>query len=248
MENMHLIVLSCDAYLETRIKDMDCTFGKHFNITYLIDSSFLNSEKIIGYDTPQNYDGIQDKYLSFFRNYEFTKDYYFFIDDDTFVIKKNIEKLELPPSDHPFCFFRRGYLDADGTDQLNQQTGYPLWKIRGENTHLPIEFPSGGSGFILSKSACLLIQNYLDTTPDEIIPRSGHSDVTLAFWLRNCDVEMIETDLFWWDRIGHMHVPFIWKGKLRNFLDKDIENAITFHYVKDQEVNNYFKKFYQDYV
>ena len=158
MENMHLIVLSCDAYLETRIKDMDSTFGKHFNITYLIDSSFLNSEKIIGYDTPKNYDGIQEKYLSFFRNYEFTKDYYFFIDDDTFVIKKNLEKLELPPSDHPFCFFRRGYLDADGTDQLNQQTGYPLWKIRGENTHLPIEFPSGGSGFILSKSACLLQQ------------------------------------------------------------------------------------------
>lgn len=244
MKDIELIVLSCDAYLNTRVRDIRETYGKYFNMRYLVDSSIFNSNDIIGYDTPQNYDGIQEKYFNFFAKYDFTRDYYFFIDDDTFVIKSTFDKLELPPSDHPFCLFRRGYLDADGTDQLNQQTYYPLYKIKGEGTHLPIEFPSGGSGFILSKSACKKIQEYLLSVSEENLPRSGHSDISIAFWLRNCNVEMIETDLFWWERIGHFHVPFIWKGKLRSFQDKDIPNAITFHYIKDQDMYNYFQRFY----
>ena len=247
MENMELIVLSCDAYLTSRVKDVEATYGKFFKMKYLIDSSLFNSDRIIGYDTPPNYDGIQDKYYNFFKNYNFVDDYYFFIDDDTFVIKRNLDTLILPSSDKPFCFYRRGYLDADGTDQLNQQTYYPLYKISGENTHLPIEFPSGGSGFIMSISACVRVQNYLNSTPKEIIPKSGHSDVTLAFWLRNCGVEMIESDLFWWDRPGHFTVPFIWKGKLRHFTDNDIPKAITFHYVKDGEMYEYFSKFYENF-
>ena len=44
---------------------------KNFNKCYLTDSSKYNSNNIVGYDTEQSYDGIQDKYISFFNSFAF---------------------------------------------------------------------------------------------------------------------------------------------------------------------------------
>lgn len=89
--------------------------------------------------------------------------------------------MNLPRKDKKFCIHRICYLDQDAKDYHGYYTGYPLNKITGIGTELPIMYPSGGSGFILSKSACIAIQGFLKSITDEQIPRSGHSDVTIGF-------------------------------------------------------------------
>jgi len=49
------IVLSCDKYINTRIKGIKDSWGKNVNITYLVDSS-SDDPLLIGYNTQQNYD------------------------------------------------------------------------------------------------------------------------------------------------------------------------------------------------
>jgi hypothetical protein len=232
MINIKFIVLSCDKYLNSRCKAQRDSFLKNEKRIFLTDSSSFNGDDIIGYDTPQNYEGIQDKYISFFKNYSFDdSDYFFCIDDDTFVNLKNLNKLTLPDSNIPFCLHRICYLDQDAKDYHGNFTGYPLYKITGVETQLPLMYPSGGSGFILSKSACLNIQNFLNSTADSEIPRSAHGDVSIGFWMRSAKVSLIQTDLFWFDMPEKLYNhPFV------DFGTEDESKSITFHYVSEDNM------------
>ena len=41
-----------------------------------------------------------------------------------------------------------------------------MWKIKNKNTELPLIYPSGGSGFILSKNSVDKVQEYLKTVKE----------------------------------------------------------------------------------
>jgi|688.fasta_scaffold818260_1 hypothetical protein len=234
MKDLEFIVLTCDKYLSTRVEAIKNTWGKGQNIKFLSDSKSENKQ-ILGYDTPQSYDGIYLKYLHFFKSYDFhKKNYFFFIDDDTFVNLNNLKDLQLPTSDKLFAICRLLCLNNDGTDLYGNQTGTNLNLISGENTNLPLYYPSGGSGFILSKSACIAIQNYLNLTTNT--PQSIFSDVSLGFWARNCNVEIIPNANFWWD---------IHERLLQNNVEKyeSDENVVTFHYVNELQMSIYHEKY-----
>lgn len=238
--NIRFIVLTCDMYLNTRVVSQRQTFLKNQKRTFLTDSSEYNSDDVIGYDTPKNYDGIQDKYISFFKNYKFIDDYYFFIDDDTFVNVEKMRLLDLPSNKVRFCIFRQSYLDQNGMDIKGNYTGYPMYKISGQNTQLPLSYPSGGSGFIVSRETCLSIQTLLNSLSYDDIPKSGHSDVTVGFWLRSCDVDMIKVDYLWFNNpqkllkecIGVDKYYFLSKNGWY-FSTDEMENAVTYHYVSE---------------
>ena len=234
MKDIQFIVLTCDKYLNTRIQSIKNSWGKNQNVKYLTDTPSENAD-IIGYGTQKNYDGIFEKYVNFFKKYNFENhDYYFFTDDDTFVNLKNLENLILPEKEIPFCTGRLLCLNVDGTDLWGNQTGTNVQLINGENTELPIYYPSGGSGFIISQKGCKLIQNYLRLNKN--IPYCRFSDVSLGFWLRNSGVEFIPNNNFWWDT--HQKL-------LNNSWEKYTTdtNVITFHYVNEQEMIDYHKKY-----
>lgn len=234
MKNIQFIVLTCDDYLDTRVESIRKTWGKNENIKFLTDSK-SNLSDVIGYDTPKEYLGIQDKYQSFFKNYDFTQsDYFFFADDDTFVNKKNLCKLDLPNKDELFAIVRLLCLNPDATDLWGNFTGTNVAMIRGDRTTLPLYYPSGGSGFILSQGACISIQNYLKTCND--IPWCWFGDLSLGFWLRNCKVKLIPNNDFWWD-IPDRLISNTWEK-----YESD-ENAITFHYVNEYLMEVFNEKY-----
>ena len=236
MDNLEFIVLTCDKYLNTRVKSIQETWGSNQNIKFLTDSK-IEDKDIIGFGTPQTYEGIFEKYLLFFKNYNFTKkDYYFFVDDDTFVNLKNLNKLNLPSKETLFLTGRVLCLNIDGTDLWGNQTGTNISLINGENTSLPLYYQSGGSGFILTQSSCVSIQNYLKSSTN--IPYCRFGDVSLGFWARNCGINITPNENFWWDtheKLLHNNwVPYT----------TDV-NVITYHYVNEElmvEYNNKYNK------
>jgi len=234
MKSIEFIVLTCDKYLDTRVKAVRETWGKNTNIKFLTDSkSELND--VIGFDTQKNYAGIFEKYFNLFLSYDFDKyDYYFFTDDDTFVVHKNLEKLELPSPDSLFCVCRELCLNSDGTDRWGNQTGTNVSIIRGDRATLPLYYPSGGSGFILSKGTCNAIKKYLKDCKD--VPWAWFSDLSIGFWMRNCGVEIIKNENFWWETHEKL---------LTNTWEKynSDENVITFHYVNENTMRAYKEKY-----
>jgi hypothetical protein len=241
MYNIEIIVLTCDKYIDTRVKSIQNSYGIGINIKFLTDSSNYKDNSIIGYDTPKTYDGIQDKYYNFFKNYDFSNyDYYFFVDDDTFVNKKNLQSLNLPPSEEKFCICRICKLNEDATDYHGNYTGYPLYKISGKNSYLPLDYPSGGSGFIISKTVCIEIQNYLKNNDYNLIEKSGHSDVTIGFWMRSVGVKIIPSDEFWWEKPENLV-----NQKYHIFDSNTEKKAITFHYVNEFQMKEYDKRYNQ---
>lgn len=226
IDNTLFVILSCDKYITTRVDGIKNSWGKNVNTVFLVDS-LTDDESLLGYNTPKTYDGIQDKYYNFFLNYDFTnKDYYFFVDDDTFVNLKELQKLTLPNSNELFCMGRELHLNPNGTDKWGNNTGYPMIKIKGDNTTLPLIYPSGGSGFIVSKQSCIKIQNYLKLIGNNK-PISGHSDVTFGFWFRNTEGRFISSQLFWWDTPDKL-INNPWE----KFTMSD--NFLTYHYVNEK--------------
>lgn len=234
MKDVQFIVLTCDKYLNTRVQSIKKTWGSTQNIKYLTDSESVDKD-ILGYGTQKNYDGVFEKYVIFFKTYNFdAHDYYFFTDDDTFVNLTNLKKLQLLDKKIPFCVGRLLCLNKDGTDLWGNQTGTNVSLIRGENTELPIYYPSGGSGFLLSQEGCKQIQNYLNKSKN--IPYCRFSDVSLGFWMRNSDVKFIPNDNFWWDTPEKL---------LNNTWEKytSDEEVLTYHYVDEVQMIEFHNKY-----
>ena len=231
LSNTLVVALTSDLYLDTRVKSIQNTWGKLIDTIFLTDSE--NSQKdIIGYNTPKNYDGIQDKYLNFFEKFNFEKyDYYFFVDDDTFINIENLKSLKIPSSEDNFAYIRRLVLNPDGTDKDGNYTGYPMDKLRGHNIQLPLTHPSGGAGYILSKKTTLEIKKYLEFAKDDT-SLSGHSDVTLGFWLRNVGSNLIFSEDLWWEKPKECE-PFGFNEK----------TFLTLHYVDEELMYKYNKKY-----
>lgn len=234
MKNIEFIVLTCDKYLNTRVESIKKSWGRDKNIKFLTDTKY-DEIHIVGFNTQKNYNGIYDKYLNFFKIYNFNNyDYYFFVDDDTFVNLSNLEKLELLPSRDSFCTGRLLCLNPDATDLWGNYTGTDITLIKGENINLPLYYPSGGSGFIISQKGCNQIKEYLLNSKN--IPYCKFSDVSLGFWMRNSNVNFIPNDNFWWDT----HENLL-KNKWEKYTSDD--NVITFHYVNETLMIEYDSKY-----
>jgi hypothetical protein len=223
--NTQFVILSCDSYLDSRINVLNETWAKNTNRIFLIDSEIKESADTIGYNTPKNYDGIQEKYINFFLRYDFSKfEYYFFTDDDTFVLLNNLNKESIPAPDEPFCLCRHLHLSESGMDKWGNNTHYPIHRITGKETNLPLDYASGGSGFILSRSSCNLIKKYLKNTPNNEIPRSAHGDVSIGFWMRSAGIKLSPSNNLWWSTPEEL---------INNTWEKYENNGeeLTFHYV-----------------
>jgi len=234
LTKIQFIVLTCDAYLESRVETIRNSWGIGENVVYLSDT-YSDKPDVLGYNTPLDYSGIFQKYVNFFKKYDFdVSDYYFFADDDTFVNKQNLKKLKLPQKEEIFCIGRVLCLNKDGTDRWGNQTGTDVTLIKGDRVELPLYYPSGGSGFIISQSLAKSIQNYLNRCTD--IPYCKFSDVSIGFWMRNCGVNLIENSNFWWNTHENL-LNNTWETYTND------SEVITFHYVNQELMLKYNKKY-----
>jgi len=188
--NILYVILSCQKFIPTKCQWIKKTWVKNLNQNddYVILSSkedLLN--KTVGYDTGDEYKHAADKYSEFFKNYQPAADidWLFFVDDDTYVYTSRLKSA----------------LNSYSGDEV---IGREIWvgpEVASRGIHkdngrviFPVNCPSGGSGFAISKKVFYIIKKYVN---DDIHCKVHNSDVTFGFWSRENNIPIINRpDLF----------------------------------------------------
>jgi hypothetical protein len=168
------IILTCENYLNTRAKWV------RENCLHSVDPAdvyFLSCKKIepniYGWDTEDNYESCPLKYVRFFQNMTIDYDWYYFMDDDTFIFTDRLQKF---------------VLDYDKDKPL--YIGH-----RCENYSFPI-YMSGGAGFLLTKPLYLSLVEFIRKTPENELLTARFGDYLIGLWLTNLEKEIIVNNSF----------------------------------------------------
>jgi len=133
------VILTCEKYLKTRYHWQKNTFLSKTKYDYVFLSANPDEKNnVIGWYTTDDYASCPIKYLEFFKNYKSDYDWYFFIDDDTFVFEDRIEPI---------------------LKKYNKNDMYYIGSILLQERIL---YMSGGAGFLISNPLYKLISNNLD--------------------------------------------------------------------------------------
>jgi hypothetical protein len=129
-----------------------------------------------------------------------------------------------------------------------RQTAFPTMLILDENNRV-VKIHTGFNGPATSQYEIFKrdfeesidkVQEYLKTVKENR-PISGHSDVSIGFWLRACQIPFVSCDKFWWDTPDNLI-----HNKWERFDNND--DPITFHYVKPHLMFFYHQKYNKNYV
>jgi hypothetical protein len=151
------VILTCEPYLKTR-----CVWMRNSWLRYIEpddDYRFLSSipnpsQKVLGWNTPDTYEGCAQKYVCLVKHAELPPaDWYVFVDDDTFVFPTRLRR-------------RLRAYSPDNRIFLGKFIGGPIPTM------------SGGAGFAASRRLFQEIQHYAKT--HEFEPSTHYSDVTFA--------------------------------------------------------------------
>lgn len=171
------IILSCEKYLGTRVKYLleNSLYSVNPNDIYIL-SAKSKSPNIYGWNTADNYESCPLKYVRFLQNMLIDYDWYYFMDDDTFLYVDRLYK------------FIQNY-----NDDKNKK-----YYIGNRCKHMSYpNYMSGGAGFLLSKSLYTSLVTYIKNTEENNLLISINGDLCMGYWLTNIiDKEIIDTDLF----------------------------------------------------
>lgn len=225
MPTFKYIILTCDRYLKTRASGIELGWGRGKDVTFL--SNFHICRQIVWWDfIPQSYPNLYKRYINYIQAYELADaDWVVFGDDDTWFNTKNLErKLEsfnFDPGEKA-CFGKIGTLKPDGLDDKGNWMGFPYDSLVGEDTSLPLNYPSGGAGFALNQGAYKAVREYLQNSKNP--EGANNTDVAMGFWLRQAGVPLFHSNLL------HSNNP----DKLGHSGD-DLKYALSYHYVTNQK-------------
>lgn len=152
------IILTCENYLPTRGQAMLDTWLQNVDEYYFLSAKADITKRVLGWNTPDDYQSCSKKYIEFFRNVDIQSDWIVFVDDDTFVFPQRMKNMLSTKNPNDPLYI--GYEFPNPTDHGGM---------------------SGGAGFVLSKNTYTQLRNYLRTTEDVWI--SMYTDVSMATWL-----------------------------------------------------------------
>jgi hypothetical protein len=160
------VILSCEKFFPTRNLWQKSTWLKNVNLDpdadyYFLGPKMKKEDKMVGWDTTDDYASCPIKYREFFYNMDMDEyDYICFCDDDTYVYHSRLlAKLKL------FNPEEKLYIGA------------PLYDY---NVH----YMSGGAGFVLTKPLYKELQYYIRNNYKNV-PIYPYSDVSMGKWLLN---------------------------------------------------------------
>ena len=168
------VILTCEAYFNTRVKWLleTCLKDVEKNDLYFLSAKSIEPN-IYGWNTPDNYESCPLKYVRFFQNLKLDYDWYYFMDDDTFVFPERLYKF--------LSYFNEK--DSLYMGRRCDHISYPIYM-------------SGGAGFIISKPLYLELVNFIRNTSEDKLFPSIHGDLSLGHWLSNIPKKIIESKLF----------------------------------------------------
>ena len=207
------------------------TYPKNHHICYSILETWGVSKKILflsdidGGSNIRNFGGdigyknIYTKYIGLFKNYTPKSDWIVFCDDDSFILEKNlIDFLKYISPELNICVGKIGELSQSGLDAKGKRTGFPYKSLSGKNISLPLLYPSGGAGFVISNNTFKLIKEMIYDDPETAF----NSDVAMGFWLRRVGASLLHNSKF-----NHTH------PELLDHSDDTIRQSISYHYIKN---------------
>lgn len=201
---IHYVVLTCPKHSDRR-ESVEKTWLTSQSFTFLSNQ----------YGTPEGYDNVSLKYISYFKDFSNIKhnvDWYYFADDDAHVYPQKLEN----------------YLSGlDCTSSI--AAGYHLRrkldksKLHGDisSTNLEgIDYLAGGPGFAVSLPAMLKLFLYLLNHPNPPWYRFG--DLSFGFWFRDVGVRLIYFD---------EHLYGTANAKFVNHNLEQIKRRYAYHYI-----------------
>lgn len=211
------IIKTCDKYLDNRVVYQANTSLQNININdifYLTSKSEL-SKRHFGWNTDDSYMYLTLKVLNFLHHIDYAE-----YDYDWYVFM----------DDDTFVFTDRL---ADFLSNVDSNINYYIGK---ELDHIKNKFclyMSGGAGYIMSKSLFILLQTHIKNNGIEISNKHWCEDLTIGLLIQELvnihnNIILLNDDRF--------HV-----GIHKN--EEEIENAITFHNVRQEEQFIFYKKY-----
>ena len=219
--NILYVILSCKKFLPTKCQWIKNTWARNLDREddYIILSSDEDlSNKIVGYNTEDEYKDAADKYSEFFKNYDLSShiDWLFFIDDDTYVYTSRLKNM----------------LKAYNGEQVIAREIWVGPEVAARGIHkdngrviFPINSPSGGSGFAVSKKVFLTIKKYIS---EDLHCKCHNGDVTFGFWFRDNNISMINRS-----EVLRSQNP-------EHLENAGIKNPVTWHYCEEKHFRESF--------
>lgn len=208
------IILTCEKFLNTRTKwQRECCFKNVDSSSYYYLSCKPGPNSVYGWNNDDNYESCPWKYIEFFKNMDLEYDWYVFLDDDAFIFPNRmfttLSKIDKTQSYYIGC--KMGHLEN-------------------------LEFMSGGAGFVLSKSAYLLVKQYVRKNDMKNVQNCReqmiHGDVSIGQWIRNINKIKEQSIILKNDEIHFSYLPH------QN--DIDLYRCETFHYLKTKEQYEFY--------
>ena len=212
------IIKTCDKYLDNRVVNQANTSLQNININdlFYLTSKPDISRRHFGWNTDDSYRYLTLKVLSFLHNIDYNEhayDWYVFMDDDTFVFTDRL---------------RDFLLKIDST--ANYYIGRELDHIKKDFCL----YMSGGAGYIISRSLFILLQSHIKNKGIEFSNKHWCEDLTIGLLIQelvnihNNNIILLNDDRF--------HVGI-------HQTEEEIENAITFHNVREEEQFTFYTKY-----
>ncbi len=211
------IVLTCRAYETTRMVWQKETV---FSTTDMADVYYLGhamrpSDRLYSWGAGDDYESLPYKFADFFRWSELDYDWYFLMDDDTFVYTERLQER--------VHAIQQGGIQQDRIDP--RQEAYMEGHLLTHIAHTPWGlYHSGGAGTLLSAKVYESVRQLFRGIVEEY--RSPHwcADICLGLWTKGIPgIHIVHSE--------HYHTDMA-----KDDRDKTEEdNAITYHHLKTKE-------------
>lgn len=197
---------------------------------YISSENDENDSKIIGYNTPDNYESVGLKWWYFMKNYNFSEyDWILFLDDDIYCFTKRLEEF-LSDYNHEeeVCI---GEKLTAGVDM------YSYYLSDSNKLSYPVDFLAGGGGYLVSKAAIYKIQNFIKSCEEPLW--SFHGDVSFGHLIKLCSIKIIDRK----DKFGSQHWTNSYNFSQDDNFPNPSRNRLTYHYCSHDDMLKLFNEY-----
>lgn len=201
------IVLTCKEYELTRIEWQKVTIfsGVDRKDIYYLGNRTDEEKRLFSWGAADDYMSLPYKVLDFFRHSKLDYDWYFLMDDDTFVLtnrlQQHVDKLTVDPHTE---LYSEGYILT--------HLAHTEWGA----------YYSGGAGTLFTAAMYKALQEKTNEFPKNYVVPHWCADITFALWINSIpNIKMTHNDNYHYDRC--------------NEYKDNKEEALTFHHLNKRD-------------
>lgn len=215
------IVLTCEKYETTRkIWQETIVFSESERAdVYFLGHRMSPGEHMYSWGARDNYESLPYKFADFFRYSELDYDWYFLMDDDTFVYTDRLRERVRQLEEGVIAGGDGGQWPGIDARQDHYMEGCVLTHIAASEWGI---YHSGGAGTLLSAKVYQLLQSMFQTISTQYQPPHWCADICLRQWTRDIP------------GLRFVHCPMYHSGMEGMGVPEEARRALTFHHLKEE--------------